>query len=70
MNKTLKTIVIIAVILIAVFIMGPFYIVHEGEQAVIVQFGRITHVVTNAGIHIKIPFIDEVVKYPDRKSVV
>ena len=66
MNKFIKTLVIIAVILIALFVMGPFYIVNEGEQAVIVQFGRITNVVTEAGLHIKIPFIDEVVKYPKR----
>ncbi|MCL2094436.1 MAG: protease modulator HflC [Treponema sp.] len=66
MNKSLKTLIILAIIVIAVFIMGPFFVVHEGEQAVIVQFGRITNVVTQAGLHIKIPFIDEVIKYPKR----
>jgi len=66
MNKSLKTLLIIGIIIIAVLVMGPLYVIHEGEQAVIVQFGRITNVVTEAGLHIKIPFIDEVVKYPKR----
>jgi membrane protease subunit HflC len=66
MNKRLKLLVTIAVLAIAVFVMGPLYVLNEGEQAVIVQFGRITNVVTNAGLHLKIPFIDEVVRYPKR----
>ena len=66
MKKILKLLVIIAVILIAVFVVGPFYVLDEGEQAVIVQMGRITNTVTDAGLHIKVPFIDEVVRYPKK----
>jgi membrane protease subunit HflC len=66
MNKTLKTLIIIAVIIFAVVVAGPFYVINEGEQAVIVQFGRITNVVTTAGLKFKIPFIDEVVRYPKK----
>ncbi|MDR1839824.1 MAG: protease modulator HflC [Treponema sp.] len=40
--------------------------IEEGEQAVVVQMGRIVRVVTNAGLHVKTPFIDEVVRYPKR----
>jgi membrane protease subunit HflC len=46
--------------------MGPFYVINEGEQAVIVQLGKITNVITLAGLHFKIPFVDEVVRYPKR----
>ena len=66
MKKTMKTIIIIAVIVIGLFIAGPFYTINEGEQAVIVQLGRLVNVVTDTGLHIKIPFIDEVVRYPKR----
>ncbi|MCL2007777.1 MAG: protease modulator HflC [Treponema sp.] len=65
-NKTLTTIIVLIVLTIAVFVMGPLYVINEGEQAVVVQFGRIVNVVTNAGLHIKVPFIDEVVRYPKR----
>ena len=66
MKKTLKMLIIIGIIVIALFIMGPFYVIDEGEQAVIVQMGRITSVVTQAGLHVKVPFIDEVVRYPKK----
>ena len=66
MKKTFTFLVVVLVIFIAVFVMGPFYVIDEGEQAVIVQMGRITNVVTNAGLHLKVPFIDDVVRYPKR----
>jgi len=66
MKKTLTTIVVIFVIFLGIIITGPLYVVNEGEQAVIVQLGRLTNVITNAGLHVKIPFIDEVVRYPKK----
>jgi len=66
MKKTLKTTIIVAVIILGFFIAGPFFVVSEGEQAVVIQLGRLTRVITNAGLNIKIPFIDEVVRYPKR----
>ncbi|MCL2277673.1 MAG: protease modulator HflC [Treponema sp.] len=66
MKKFITTIVVILIILIAVIIAGPLFVVNEGEQAVIVQLGRITNVITDAGLHFKIPFIDEVVRYPKK----
>ncbi|MCL2174765.1 MAG: protease modulator HflC [Treponema sp.] len=66
MKKTLTTIVIIAVIFIGILIAGPLFVITEGEQAVVVQLGRITNIVTDAGLKIKVPFIDEVVRYPKK----
>jgi len=51
---------------IAFLLAGPFYTIEEGEQAVVVQLGKIVAVHTNAGLHIKTPFLDDVVKYPRR----
>lgn len=66
MKKTVTPIIVIFVVVIGVLVAGPFYVIDEGEQAVIVQMGRLVGVITNAGLHIKIPFIDEVVRYPKR----
>ena len=66
MKKTFKILVILTVIIVALFIMGPFYVINEGEQAVVVQLGRISNVVTEAGLKIKIPFIEDVVRYPKK----
>ncbi|MDR1107337.1 MAG: protease modulator HflC [Treponema sp.] len=66
MKKVLTFLVVAAVILIGILIAGPLYVIDEGEQAVIVQMGRLVRVVTDAGLHIKAPFIDDVVRYPKR----
>jgi membrane protease subunit HflC len=66
MKKPVTTIIVATVIILGVFVAGPLFVIEEGEQAVIVQMGRIVRVITNAGLHIKTPFIDEVVRYPKR----
>jgi membrane protease subunit HflC len=66
MKKIVTTIIVILVIFIGVVVAGPLYVINEGEQAVIVQFGRITDVVSQAGLKVKVPFIDEVVRYPKK----
>jgi len=66
MKKILSTVIVIFVVFIGVVVAGPFYVINEGEQAVIVQMGRLIGVITNAGLHMKVPFIDDVVRYPKR----
>jgi len=66
MKKTITTIVIAFVVFLGIIIAGPFYVINEGEQAVIVQLGKLTNVVTDAGLKFKVPFIDEVVRYPKK----
>ena len=65
--KKLITALVIAVILIGLIVMmGPFYILQEGYQAVVVKFGQITKVETEAGLKFKTPFVDTVVIYPKK----
>ncbi|MGH7824102.1 MAG: protease modulator HflC [Candidatus Binatia bacterium] len=46
---------------------GTFYIVEEGQQAVVLQFGRpVSGTVSEAGLHFKIPFIQEVRRFDKR----
>jgi len=66
MKKPVRTIIVILVIVIGTFVAGPLYVVEEGQQAVVVQMGRIVRVVTDAGLYLKVPLIDEVVRYPKR----
>jgi len=63
MRKTIIILVIIGVALLVITLLGPYYILTEGEQAVVVQFGRIVRVDTDAGAHYKVPFVESVVKY-------
>jgi membrane protease subunit HflC len=66
MKRKYRTVIVILVVVFGFFIAGPLFVVNEGEQAVIVQMGRLVNVITDAGLHVKIPFIDEVVRYPKR----
>ncbi len=66
MKRLVVVLVVIAVAVIIFLILGPFYIVEEGEQAVVVRFGDIIKSTTDAGLHIKTPIVDTVVKYPKR----
>ncbi len=45
-------------------ILNPLYIINEGEQAVVTRFGEIVADTPNAGLHVRIPFIDIVHVYP------
>ncbi len=63
MRKTVITLVIIGAALLVISLLGPFYILTEGEQAVIVQFGKIVRVDTQAGVKYKAPFVENVVKF-------
>ncbi len=63
MRKMIIILVAVGVALLVISILGPYYIVVEGEQAVVVQFGRIVRVETTAGLKYKVPFVESVVKY-------
>ncbi|MCL1991979.1 MAG: protease modulator HflC [Spirochaetes bacterium] len=65
-KSPLTTLIVTAVVIVGFIVAGPVFIVHEGEQAVVVQMGRIVRVITDAGLHFKVPIIDEVIRYPKR----
>jgi membrane protease subunit HflC len=67
MNNALKLGSGLLALAIVVAFLGTFYTLEEGEQAVIVQFGRpVGAPVTEAGLHVKIPFIQEVRRFEKR----
>jgi len=57
--------VVAAAILFGAF--GTFYTVEEGQQAIVLQFGRtVGEPVTEAGLHVKLPFIQDVQRFEKR----
>lgn len=64
MKQTIIGVVLFAVIIVA---KGSFYIIPEGRQAIITQFGEpIGDPVTEAGLHVKKPFVQKV-RYVDKR---
>jgi membrane protease subunit HflC len=67
MNYMLKVGLGVFVLTILLVLSGTFYTLEEGQQAVILQFGRpVGQPVTDAGLHIKLPFIQEVRRFEKR----
>lgn len=66
MNKILKILIPVIIIIFIFIAMGPFYIVAEGEQAVVTRFGEIIDTKKDAGLKIKVPIINTITKYSKR----
>ena len=66
MKKSLITLGIIVALVIILIILGPLYILSEGEQSVVTRFGAIVKVETEPGLKFKMPFVDTVVRYSSK----
>ena len=67
MKRPLKIGLGILAVVILLVLSGTFYRLPEGQQAVIVQFGRpVGAPVTEAGLHVKLPFVQEVRRFEKR----
>lgn len=67
MKTASKVSIIVPLVAIVLGVWGTFYTLEEGQQAVIVQFGRpVGEPVTEAGLHIKLPFVQEVRRFEKR----
>jgi len=61
-----KLLIILGIVVVAVILflaLGPLYILKEGEQVVVVRFGKIVQVHRDAGLKTKVPMVDKVRKY-------
>ena len=57
----MKALLTVVVVFVLVLLSGPFFILNEGQQALITQFGKIVgEPKTKAGLYWKMPFIQDV----------
>jgi modulator of FtsH protease HflC len=66
MKKLSAVLTVLVVLVVFLVVLGPFYIIPEGRQAVVIRFGEIIGVTQEAGLHFKVPVIDQVVPYSAR----
>ncbi len=66
MKKVITVLVVAAVLMVVLMLLGPVYVLEEGEQAVVTRFGAIVSSQTDAGLKFKMPVIDTVIKYPKK----
>ena len=67
MQKIVRVLLIAVVVALIVTAMNGFYVLPEGRQAVITQFGRpVGAPITEAGLHFKTPFIQDATFFEKR----
>jgi membrane protease subunit HflC len=67
MNKIIRVLLIVVAVALVLVLINSFFILPEGRQAVITQFGRpVGEPVTEAGLHFKTPFIQHVTEFEKR----
>jgi membrane protease subunit HflC len=59
-------IVLILVLLVVAYLNAPLFVVEEGEQALVTQFGKPVGGVLDPGLHWKIPFVQTVHRFEKR----
>lgn len=65
-RMTLTALLVPAVIVAGVVAMSSIFIVDEREKGLVLRLGRVVDVQEEPGLGIKVPFLDNVVKYDDR----
>ena len=67
MKKNIIAIIIVSVLVLFVVLNASFYILPEGRQAIITEFGKpVSEPITEAGIKFKVPFVQEV-RFVDKR---
>jgi membrane protease subunit HflC len=61
-----KQLLIVVVVLLTVLANASLFVVAEGQQAIVTQFGKPVGDVKYAGLHVKTPLVQEVRRF-DRK---
>ena len=70
MKSTIKVVIIAIAVVIVIMLYSGLYNLEEGQQAIVLQFGRPVGVtVTEAGLHVKLPFVQEVRRFEKRLLV-
>ena len=70
MNKIIKIFLVVAAFALIITVWDGFFILPEGRQAVVTQFGApVGAPVTDAGLHLKTPFIQDV-RYFDKRLLI
>ncbi len=63
MNRTVLAVAGVVIVVAGILASSALFIVRQTEQALVLQFGDAKRVVKNPGLQVKVPFIQNVVRY-------
>lgn len=64
MKKVKKTGLVVIVLMLFIVLASSIVVTNENEYSLVRQFGKIDHVISDAGISFKIPFVQSIDKLP------
>lgn len=56
----------VGILALVVLLLSSVFIVNQAETALVLRLGRVRDVITEPGLHAKVPFIEDVVRYDAR----
>lgn len=66
MNSRSLIVFAIPVLVLLSILMGSLFVVHQTEQALVLEFGKLIRVIKKPGLYLKIPFLQNVRHYDTR----
>jgi modulator of FtsH protease HflC len=66
MNRTVLTAGAVAIVVVIVLALSSLFTVDQTEQAIVLQFGAFKRQVRDPGLHVKLPFVQNVIYYDRR----
>ncbi|MDJ0948641.1 MAG: protease modulator HflC [Alphaproteobacteria bacterium] len=66
MNRTIRLAAGIGAIIVGVLAFSALFTVHQAEQALVLQFGKVVRQVQEPGLNFKIPFVQNVIYFDKR----
>lgn len=66
MSGSKPLIFLIALAVLGLVAFNSMFAIPETQQAIVLQFGKVKRVLTEPGLHFKLPFVEELVVYDDR----
>jgi membrane protease subunit HflC len=65
-NRRILLVIGVVLVVGGIFAMSALFIVDQTQQALVLQFGQPRRVISNPGLKIKRPFIENVIYYDNR----
>lgn len=66
MNRTIAAALLIVAVIAGALLKSSLFTVHQAQQALVVQFGDPRRVITEPGLHFKVPMIQDVIYFDKR----
>ena len=66
MSRAQFVLAAVGLLIVIVLVNSTFFIVNQAEQVLVLRFGQVRQTITQPGLHVKQPFVEQVVRFDAR----